>query len=308
MATTASSHMRIFGALKLLLIFLAFSLSVQAQANSNTLPMDPAFLQSQYSLCNSKLAAWRSDAAWGMYAAVAVGILGISIGVLQTSRHKACKLATVGLGSTISVITLLVQVILVTDYKTYRRAVSTAEPFVAAMSGALEDYSKADPALQGQLYSIFASNLNQFSGVAKSLFDENVNAINSQSAEVSHTGKETGSIAYFEFLTPVYAGQASPPLPAWTATNGTAGGSGYYFVGKGTHRDLATARNLATQDAINSAYKSGQRTSSRYTLSQFSNEVQSNSAVSFTDFQYFDASHSVFCDYVRVLVPLSLLR
>jgi hypothetical protein len=300
--------MRIFGALKLLLIFLAFSLPVQAQANANTPPMDGAFLQSQYAFCNSKLAAWRSDANWGMYAAVAVGILGITIGVLQTSRHKACKLATVGLGTTISVITLLVQVILVTDYRTYRRAVNTAEPYVAAMSGALEDYSKADPALQGQLYSIFASNMNQFSGVAKSLFDEDVDATDSQSAEVSHPGKENASIAYFEFSTPVYAAQASPPLPAWTAANGTAGGSGYYFVGKGANRDLATARNLAIQDAINSAYRSGQRTSNQYTLAQFTNQVQSNSAVSFTDFQYFDASHGVFWDYERVLVPLSLLR
>ena len=190
MFTTASSRTRIFGALKLLLIFLAFSLSAQAQANSNTPPMDSAFLQSQYAFCNSKLAAWRSDATWGMYAAVAVGILGITIGVLQTSRHKACKLATVGLGTTISVITLPEKEVLVTDYKTYRRAVDTAEPFVQAMSGALVDYPKADPALQGELYSIFSSNMNQFSGVAKSLFDENVNAIDSQSAEVPHTGKE----------------------------------------------------------------------------------------------------------------------
>jgi hypothetical protein len=301
--------MRVVGALKLLLIFLAFSLSVQAQANSNTPPMDPAFLQSQYAYCNSKLAAWRSDATWGMYAALAVGVLGITIGVLQTSNRKGCKLATVGLGTTISVITLLVQVILVTDYKTYRRAADTAEPYVVAMSGALEDYSKADPALQQELYSIFASNMNGFTGVAKNVVDENVSPINSQSAEVSHTGEETASIASFAFSTPVYAGQASPPLPAWTGTNGTAGGAGYYFVGKGANQNLTTARNLAIQDAINSAYKSGQRTSNRYTLPQFANEVQHNSAVSFTnDFQYFDSSHGVFWDYVRVLVPLSLLR
>src|SRR5438876_8273088 len=69
---------------------------------------------------SARIDGWEKTAGFLVGLTVFVGVLGIAAGLLQTGQASWCKRATVVVGATISVITVVNNIVFPNDYRTLR--------------------------------------------------------------------------------------------------------------------------------------------------------------------------------------------
>jgi hypothetical protein len=177
---------------------------------------------------------WESEANFQIYLTIGIIVFGAAVGILQAYKRDWCKVATMVLGATISVMTGVNTKVFDADYRALQRSAAAARTVIRNLEATLSRYDPTQSA-------------------------ENLDALRAEFM------KEYGKIDDIETkllslrtepllprTTVVYAQSKPAAPPSWVA-NPPVDKLSYYFVGISDNTDLTAAKTESANQAAEKA-------------------------------------------------------
>jgi hypothetical protein len=185
---------------------------------------------------------WSTQAKHQIFLSVAVGFLGLVIGLLQSTEQRWKKGLTIALGFTVSALTLYTNNVYIADYRTLRRAAEQARPIMEELQQAVDGFdAQQNPQNLKAMEDDFYAKCGRFDKISLALFG------GPAPAQVSTASNSS----YFGF--PVVHAQSQAQAPAWVATGLAADSSFTYFEATNNNKSLQEAKNSSRELALEKA-------------------------------------------------------
>ncbi len=189
-----------------------------------------------------KVEHWRSEAREILGMTVAVGLLGIAAGGIQSFKAGWVKPATIAVGLVVSSLTLIQSTVFKTDHRQLLRAASQAEQ---QLDEAKLILPQARNARNGDDWAVLVDEIKT------RLF--RIDALEQQllSGESASGAVPAAAVATFSLVASAEAAESAGE-PSWVSEPPT-GTDSVYFVGLGSSPSLGEAKRASNQDAVDQA-------------------------------------------------------
>ena len=192
---------------------------------------------------------WGSEARQQIFFSVAIGMLGLVVGLLQASRKPWAKGLTVGVGFCVSAITLFTNKIYTADYRTLQKSVIEATPIIEDLQAILLTFEPTQSVENQKATEVeFVTKCGKIDLIVQRLQD--LGTPSSDSANKSARMFQL-EIVYAQ---PQQAQQTTTASqPSWTYKNVQTDGKSTFFVGVFESRSLSAAKGASLDVAAHVA-------------------------------------------------------
>jgi hypothetical protein len=209
--------------------------------------------------------SWEQTANEILILNVTLGILGVVTGLLQKAQKNWGKVATIIIGGTISILTVINNTAFDVDRRTLRQRAVTGYEIVQECETMFSEGIPAEQNAKSLWYGRYRKLLHELNQLP---LDKQ------EKAEPTNTT----SVSLRDFIPPVHAAMAGQSEPSWVSTP-PKNDSLWYFIGAGSDVSLESAQSSAKNDAFSRA-----RTYLSSKLSDSSNGTQVPGKNTFADY------------------------
>ncbi len=237
----------------------------------------------------AEVANWQRSANSQLALSIAIGMLGLLVGMLQASQNRWAKGTTVALGFLVSAITLFTNRVYTADYRTYMRCVEEAKPLIEDLREMVLMFDP-DQSSDNQLSieAEFKSKCNKFDLIE-------IKTLGMDPPTHESESKASGWLT----LDTVQAQSVSLP-PGWTGPVVQTDKSGTFFVGYAEDFSLTTARTKSLDSGVKVAAQWLIRGQNRETLTPQLMELVKHAAEASDTWFSYDSSARVYHYYTRL--------